>query len=134
MVPGLFFRTRNGSFIPPKTIGIHFIYITKIPGDILRTKTPAELPSTEQIFIETSRLVPLICRRVSLVAARNVCKRLRNHQRPPDVNFHKQISHPSHLRTCLRLNEFACVLPIASTAKEKGISIHAQALNRENLN
>ena len=31
----------------------------KIPGDTLLSKMPAELPSTEQIFTETSRLVPL---------------------------------------------------------------------------
>ena len=36
------------------------IFITKIPGDTLLTKMPAELPSTEQIFTETSRLVPLL--------------------------------------------------------------------------
>ena len=41
-------------------IGIHFTFITKIPGDTLLTKMSAELPSTEQIFAETSRLVPLI--------------------------------------------------------------------------
>ena len=34
-------------------------YSTKIPGDTLLTKMPAELPSTEQTFTETSRLVPL---------------------------------------------------------------------------
>ena len=41
-------------------IGIHFTFITKIPGDTLLTKMSAELPSTEQIFAETSRLVPLV--------------------------------------------------------------------------
>ena len=50
---------KSSSFIPPKIIGIHFSYITKIPGDTLLTKMPAELPYTEQIFTETSRLVPL---------------------------------------------------------------------------
>ena len=33
--------------------------MTKIPGDILLTKMLAEWTSTEQIFTETSRLVPL---------------------------------------------------------------------------
>ena len=41
--------------IPPKVIGIHFTFVTKIPGDTLLTKMPAELLP----FIETSRLVPL---------------------------------------------------------------------------
>ena len=34
-------------------------FITKIPGDTLLTKMAAELPSIEQIFTETGRLVPL---------------------------------------------------------------------------
>ena len=38
---------------------LHFSFTTKIPSDILLTKMSAELPSTEQIFTETSRLVPL---------------------------------------------------------------------------
>ena len=50
----------KGNFILPKIIGIHFSFIMKIPGDTLLTKMTAELPSTEQIFTETSRLVPLI--------------------------------------------------------------------------
>ena len=57
-----FHRTQNGSFIPPEITGIYFTFIAKIPGDTLPTKMPAELPSTEQsqqIFTETSRLVPL---------------------------------------------------------------------------
>ena len=54
-----FYRTKNGSFILPKIIGIHFTSITKFPYDILLKKMPGELPSTEQIFAETSRLVPL---------------------------------------------------------------------------
>ena len=58
MVAGLLSHP-NGSFIPPKLIGIHFTFITRIAGDILLTKMPAELLSTEQIFTETSRLVPL---------------------------------------------------------------------------
>ena len=53
---------KSGSFIPPKIIGIHFTSITKIPGGTLLTKMPAELPSTEQIFVETNHLVPLIPR------------------------------------------------------------------------
>ena len=61
-----FFRTQNGSFIPPKIIGIHFTCITKIPDDILPKKMVAELPSSEQIFSETSRLVPLFCPRFVL--------------------------------------------------------------------
>ena len=43
-----------------KIIGVHLSFITKIPGDTLLTKMPAELPSAEQIFTETSHLVPLI--------------------------------------------------------------------------
>ena len=45
---------------PPKIIGIHLSFITKIPGDTLLTKMPAELPSSEQIFTESSQLAPLI--------------------------------------------------------------------------
>ena len=45
--------------IPPKLIGIHFTFVTKIPGDTLLKKMAAELPSTEQIFSETSSLAPL---------------------------------------------------------------------------
>ena len=41
-----------------KIIGIHFPFTTNISGDTLQTKMPAELLSTEQIFTETSRLVP----------------------------------------------------------------------------
>ena len=59
MVAG-FYRTQNGSFISPKLIGIHFTFISKIAGDISLTKMPAELSSTEKIFTETSRLVPLL--------------------------------------------------------------------------
>ena len=55
-----FHRTQNGSFFPPKIIGIHFTFITKIPGGTLLTKMPAESPTTEQIFTETNRLVPLM--------------------------------------------------------------------------
>ena len=40
-------------------IAIHFSFTTKIPGDTLLSKMPAELYSTEQIFTETSRLAPL---------------------------------------------------------------------------
>ena len=40
-------------------MGIHFTFITKIPGGTLLTKMPTELPSTEQIFVETNHLVPL---------------------------------------------------------------------------
>ena len=43
-----FYRIQNGSFILPKIIGIHLSFITKIPGDTLLTKMPAELPSTER--------------------------------------------------------------------------------------
>ena len=49
-------------FYPSKNNRIHFPFITKIPDDTLVTKTPAELPSTEQIFTETTRLVPLCSR------------------------------------------------------------------------
>ena len=45
--------------VPPKIIGIHFTFVTKIPGDTLLKKMAAELPTIEQIFSETSRLVPL---------------------------------------------------------------------------
>ena len=58
MIAGLSDCTQNGSSILPTITGIHFSYITKIPGDTLLTKMPAELPSTEQIFTETSLLVP----------------------------------------------------------------------------
>ena len=58
MVAGLLSHPKR-QFFPPKVIGIHFTIITKIPGDILLTKMSAELPSTEQTFTETSRLVPL---------------------------------------------------------------------------
>ena len=54
-----FYRTQDGAFIPPKIIGIHFTFTTKISVDNLLKKMPAELPSTEQTFTETSRLVPL---------------------------------------------------------------------------
>ena len=37
---------------------LHFT--TRISGDSSLTKMSAELPSTEQIFTETSRLVPLV--------------------------------------------------------------------------
>ena len=43
-----------------KIIGVHLSFMAKIPGDTLLTKMPAELPSAEQIFTETSHLVPLI--------------------------------------------------------------------------
>ena len=45
-------------FFSPGIIGIHFTFIMKIPGDTLLTKMSVELASTEQIFTETSRLVP----------------------------------------------------------------------------
>ena len=51
--------TQIGTFFPPKIIGIHFTVIMKIPGGTLLPKMSAELPSTEQIFTETSRLVTL---------------------------------------------------------------------------
>ena len=59
-----FYRTQNCSFISPKIIGIplSFVTIAKIPSDNLPMKMPAELPSTEQIFTKTSRLVPLSSR------------------------------------------------------------------------
>ena len=41
-----------------------YTFITKFPGDILLTKTPAELPSPEQVFTETNRLVPLSIRMI----------------------------------------------------------------------
>ena len=59
----IFFVKNNGSFIPLKIIRIHFTVITQIPGDTLLKKMPAELPSTKQIFTETSPLVPLILKR-----------------------------------------------------------------------
>ena len=59
MVAGLLSHPLNDGFIPPKIICINFAFITKIPGDTLLTKMPAELLSTEQIFTKTSRLVSL---------------------------------------------------------------------------
>ena len=48
MVAGLLaYPKRQVSFIPPKIIGIHFTFITKILGEILLAKAPAELPFTE---------------------------------------------------------------------------------------
>ena len=43
----------------PKMVAEHFSFTTKTTGDALLSKMPAELPSAEQIFAETSRLVPL---------------------------------------------------------------------------
>ena len=52
--------TAKWQFHTPENNGLHFSFTqTKIPGNILLTKMPVELPSTEQIFTETSRLVPL---------------------------------------------------------------------------
>ena len=59
MVAGLLSH-QNGSLILPKVIGIHLSFTTKISGDTLLTKMPAESISTEQIFTETRRLVPLV--------------------------------------------------------------------------
>ena len=58
----IFFVKNNGSLIPLKIIRIHFTVITQIPGDTLLTKMPA-VPSTKQIFTETSPSVPLILKR-----------------------------------------------------------------------
>ena len=62
MVAGLLSHTKQQFYFPApsKIIGIRFTFITKIPGDTLLTKMPVELPSTEQIFTETSRLVSLL--------------------------------------------------------------------------
>ena len=46
-------------FDTPKIIGIYFTFITKILGDNVLTNVSAALPSAEQIFTKTSRLVPL---------------------------------------------------------------------------
>ena len=46
-------------FYPPENNLYKFYLITKITGGTVLTKMPAELPSTEQIFTETSRLVLL---------------------------------------------------------------------------
>ena len=51
--------TAKWQFHIRKNNRLHFSFTTKIPNDILLTKMSAELPSTEQIFTETSRLVPL---------------------------------------------------------------------------
>ena len=59
MVAGLLWHPKRQLY-PQKIIGIQFTFITKIAGDTLLTKMPAELPSSEQIFTETSRLVPLV--------------------------------------------------------------------------
>ena len=58
MVAGLLSFPKRHIF-PSKTIGINFTLFAKIPGDTLPTKMPAELPSNETIFTETSRLVRL---------------------------------------------------------------------------
>ena len=63
MVAELLSHPKRQFPILPKIIGIHFLFTTRIPGDTLLTKMPAELPSTEQIFTETSRLVPLTTER-----------------------------------------------------------------------
>ena len=60
MVAGLLSRPKRQFYSLENNIGNHFSFITKIPGDTFLTKMLAELPSTEQIFTETSRLVPLI--------------------------------------------------------------------------
>ena len=59
MVAGLLSHLKR-QFILPKIIGIHFSFITKIPGDTLLMKMPAEFPSTEHLFTKTSRLVALL--------------------------------------------------------------------------
>ena len=53
MVSGLKLSYPKRQFYPPKTIRIHFTFITKIPGD----NSLKKMPSIEQIFsyTETSR-------------------------------------------------------------------------------
>ena len=58
MIAGLLSRPKR-HFTVSKITGIYFPFITKIPGATLLRKRPAKLPSTEQIFAETTRLVPL---------------------------------------------------------------------------
>ena len=58
MVAGLLSHPKR-QFHPSQNDRYHFTFIMKIPVDNLLTKMPAELPSTEQIFTETSRLVLL---------------------------------------------------------------------------
>ena len=48
-------------FYPPENNRHSSFLYYEIPGDTLLTKMPAELPSTEQIFTESSRFVPLYC-------------------------------------------------------------------------
>ena len=45
---------------PPENNRHSFFFITKIPGVSLLMKMPSKLPSTEQIFTETSCMVPLL--------------------------------------------------------------------------
>ena len=59
MVAGLLWHPKRQLY-PQKIMGIQFTFITKIAGDTLVTKMTAELTSCEQIFTETSRLVPLV--------------------------------------------------------------------------
>ena len=56
-----FFLHPKRQFFPSenKRHSFYLKFITKIPGDTLLTNS-AELPFTEQIFIETSCLVPLV--------------------------------------------------------------------------
>ena len=69
-VYGSFFRAFSQllklRFTAMVTYSFHFTFITRIAGDTLLTKMPAELPSTEQIFTETCRLVPLLVHLVML--------------------------------------------------------------------
>ena len=58
MVAGLLSHPKR-HFYPPENHRYSSFLITKSPGGTLLKKMSAEFPSTEQICIETSRLVPL---------------------------------------------------------------------------
>ena len=62
MVAGLLSHPKR-QFYPSE----NFIFITKIPGDTLLTKIPAELPSTEKIFKKLAVWWPCIILILALV-------------------------------------------------------------------
>ena len=80
-------------FVLPKIIGILLFFITKIPGGTLLTKMPAELTSTEQIFTETSCLVPLLLRTSTAISRKVVGK--------------KRKVHATILKGCLGYNKYS---------------------------
>ena len=68
MVAELLLHPKRRFHPPENNWGIHFSFTTKIPGDTLLTNLPAELLSAEQIFTETSRLVPLFSSNYEVVS------------------------------------------------------------------